>query len=85
MSRSSAIQRVLGSPDFSVRSIPANGDCLYHALAIAQPSAISHTVESLRALVADALTDDTFYTYKAIALSGCPGTVCFHNCEVHSI
>ena len=82
MSRSSALKGIFHSDEFTIRSIPANGDCLFTAIAMAliqsqdtddvnMNASLQSRVKSLRCIVADSMTEDIFDTYKCIAMSGC--------------
>ena len=69
MPRDAAIRRLLGSPDWSIRVVEANGDCFYAAVAHARGDGET-TARSLRDAVADALDEDARDALLAARLAG---------------
>eukprot|EP00730_Choanoeca_flexa_P018983 TRINITY_DN9259_c0_g1_i1.p1 TRINITY_DN9259_c0_g1~~TRINITY_DN9259_c0_g1_i1.p1 ORF type:complete len:251 (+),score=30.23 TRINITY_DN9259_c0_g1_i1:88-840(+) len=81
MSRSAAVTRLLRT-ECKVHSVEANGDCFYACLVQAlgsQPKALEErhgrdwTIEELRAIVADRLTQDTLEGFRIAATAGIEG------------
>ncbi|GMH81497.1 hypothetical protein TrVE_jg13932 [Triparma verrucosa] len=77
MSRTGQIQKIL-SPAFSVKFVPANGDCFFKCISTC---VADHTVKELRAMVADALTQETFDMMKMMWSAKQSGYEHMRKCE----
>jgi len=80
MPRDAAIRRLLGSPDWSIRVVEANGDCFYAAVAHARGDGET-TARSLRDAVADALDEDARDALLAARLAGLDEFAYVDDCE----
>jgi len=75
MSRTSKLIQQLSLPNLQLRVLPANGDCLYIAIATALHGVgtQNHTVSSLRNLVSDTVDEETFQSFNIANSAGLTG------------